>query len=61
MNLDRAQKKIQSLSNQLAEALQAEGDINPSPSLGKVRRIGTEKVRYSHNKRSAGIELMETI
>jgi hypothetical protein len=28
MNLHRAQEKIQSLSNQLAEALQAEGDIN---------------------------------
>jgi hypothetical protein len=61
MNLHRAQEKIQSLGNQLAEALQAERDINPSPSLGIVRRIGREKARYSHNKRSAGIELMQTI
>jgi septal ring factor EnvC (AmiA/AmiB activator) len=29
MNLYRAQKKIKSLSSQLAEALQAEGEINP--------------------------------
>jgi hypothetical protein len=29
MNLHCAQEKIQSLNNQLAEALQAEGDINP--------------------------------
>jgi predicted nucleic acid-binding Zn-ribbon protein len=29
MNLHRAQEKIQSLSNQLAEALQAEEDMNP--------------------------------
>jgi hypothetical protein len=50
MNLHRAQGKIQSLNNQFTEALQAEGDINPSPSLRKVRRIGTEKVRYSHKK-----------
>jgi hypothetical protein len=33
MNLRRAQEKIQSLSNQLAEALQAEGDINPLTEL----------------------------
>jgi hypothetical protein len=29
MNLHCAQEKIQSLNNQLAEALLAEGDINP--------------------------------
>jgi predicted nucleic acid-binding Zn-ribbon protein len=29
MKLQRAQEKIQSLSNQLPEALQAEGDIDP--------------------------------
>jgi hypothetical protein len=50
MNLHRPQEKIQSLSNHLVEALQAEEDINLSPSERKVRRIGTEKVCYSHNK-----------